>query len=218
MFIKICGMTNEEDALLAIALGADAVGFIFAPSTRQMQPIQVRDIVRRLPPEAFTVGVFRNEVPERVIDIMHTVGLKCAQLHGHETPEQTRAVRSKVGYVIKAFAAGDPALDHFDDYGADFAHVEGATPGSGVLFDWSLFEGAPRNRRVILAGGLRPDNVIAAIQQCRPWGVDLASGVESSPGRKDARLMRDFIKNARSVEENRYVGQGEEPYNWEDDL
>ena len=107
MFVKICGITSEEDALLAVAMGADAVGFVFAPSTRQMQPVQAYDIVRRLPPDVLTVGVFRDELPQRVVDIVHQVGLKAAQLHGHESIADTAFVRSRVGTVIKAFAAGE---------------------------------------------------------------------------------------------------------------
>ena len=90
MFVKIEGITNEDDALLAVALGADAVGFVFAPSPRQIAPTIARDIARRLPPEVLTVGVFRDETPERVVEIVHAAGLRGAQLHGHETPETTR--------------------------------------------------------------------------------------------------------------------------------
>src|SRR5262245_6889107 len=108
MFVKICGVTSEEDALLAVAMGADAVGFIFAPSTRQVAAGHVRDIVRRLPPDVLTVGVFRDESAKRVVEICNTVGLRAAQLSGHETVEQTKTVRSNVPFVIKAFAAGDP--------------------------------------------------------------------------------------------------------------
>ena len=111
MFVKICGITSEEDALLAVAMGADAIGFVFAPSSRQVAAGHVRDIVRRLPPEVLTVGVFRDESPQRVVEIVNTVGLRAAQLHGHETVEHTRLVRSKVPFVIKGFPAGDPALE-----------------------------------------------------------------------------------------------------------
>jgi phosphoribosylanthranilate isomerase len=218
VFVKICGITNEDDALLAVALGADAVGFVFAPSTRQVQPVQVYDIVRRLPPDVLTVGVFRDHAPKRVIDIVDQVGLKAAQLHGHESPADTRAVRERVPFVIKAFVAGDPRLDDFDSYGADVALVDSATPGSGKVFDWSLAEGAPQHRRVILAGGLDPNNVTAAIRRTRPWGVDVSSGVEQTPGRKDARKLRAFIERARAAEARPYAGPADEPYNWEDDL
>ena len=110
MFVKICGITSEEDALLAIAMGADAVGFVFAPSSRQLAPGRAADIVKRLPPEILTVGVFRDEAPERVVDIVQHAGLAAAQLHGHESAEDTRFIRERIPVVIKAFPGGDPEL------------------------------------------------------------------------------------------------------------
>ncbi|MGH9243041.1 MAG: phosphoribosylanthranilate isomerase [Acidimicrobiales bacterium] len=218
MFVKICGITREDDALLAVALGADAVGFVFAPSPRQIAPVQARDIARRLPAEILTVGVFRNELPKRVVEISNEAGLRGAQLHGRETIEQTQWVRQRVRVVIKAFVAGDPALDYADDYGADAIMVDSHAPGSGEMFDWSLAEGAPIGRRVILAGGLTPANVADAIRRVRPWGVDVATGVEVEPGRKDPRRLRDFIRAARSAESSPYHGDDDRiPYDWQED-
>ena len=217
MFVKICGITNEDDGLLAVALGADAIGFMFAPSSRQLQPVRARDIARRLPPEVLTVGVFRDESRQRVVEIVNQVGLKCAQLHGHESATDTRWVREHVPFVIKAFVAGDPRLDQFDDYGADVALIDSQTPGSGRVFDWSLAEGAPQHRRVLLAGGLTPENVQAAVRRVRPWGVDVSTGVEREPGRKDPIKMREFIERAKSAEKQPYRGAADEPYDWEDD-
>ena len=218
MFVKICGITSEEDALLAVAMGADAIGFIFAPSSRQVAAGHVRDIVRRLPPEVLTVGVFRDESPQRVAEVVNSVGLRAAQLHGHETVEHTKAVRAKVPFVIKGFPAGDPALERADEFGADAILLDSHAPGSGQMFDWSLAEGAPSNRRVILAGGLTPENVAEAIDRVKPWGVDVATGVEDGPGRKDARKVRDFIRNARAAAPRRYRGdEDERPFDWEDD-
>ena len=218
MFVKICGITNEEDALLAVAMGADAIGFIFAPSSRQVAAGHVRDIVRRLPPDVMTVGVFRDESAQRIVEICNTVGLHAAQLSGHETVEQTKSVRSKLRFVIKAFPAGDPTLDRADDFGADVIMIDSHEPGSGEMFDWSLAEGAPSNRRVLLAGGLAPDNVAEAIARVRPWGVDVATGVESEPGRKDARKVRDFVRNAKAAAPARYQGDDEaRPFDWQED-
>ena len=218
MFVKICGITSEEDALLAVAMGADALGFVFAPSSRQVAAGFVRDIVRRLPPEVLTVGVFRDESPQRVVDIVNSIGLKAAQLHGHETVEQTILVRSKVPFVIKGFPAGDPALDRADDFKAHAILIDSHAPGSGEMFDWSLAEGAPINRRVILAGGLTPENVAEAIERVRPWGVDVSTGVEDGPGRKDARKVRDFVRNAKAAAPRRYQGdEDERPFDWEED-
>jgi len=218
MFVKICGITSEEDALLAVAMGASAVGFVFAPSPRQLQPVQAYDIVRRLPPDVLTVGVFRDEAPQRVVDIVHQVGLKAAQLHGRESTADTAYVRERVRWVIKAFPAGSPALDRVHDYAADAVLIDGASPGSGQVFDWALVEGAPLGRRFILAGGLTPDNVAEAIDLVRPWGVDVSSGVESSPGRKDPRKVRDFIANAHAAAPVPYAGgDTHTPYDWQED-
>lgn len=199
MFVKICGLTSEEDALLAVAQGADAVGFVFAPSPRQLAAAIARDIARRLPPEVLTVGVFRNEAPSRVVEICQFAGLRAAQLHGHESPADCQWVRSRVGLLIRGFAAGDPDLDRFDDYHADIALIDSPTPGSGEVFDWSLAERAPSNRPLLLAGGLTPDNVAEAIHQVQPWGVDVSTGVESAPGRKDALKVSRFIAAAKAA-------------------
>ena len=217
MFVKICGITSEEDALLAVAMGADAVGFIFAPSRRQLTATAVRDIVRRLPPEILTVGVFRDEAPQRVVDIVHAAGLRAAQLHGHETPDTTRWVRARIPFVIQGFTAGDRNLDRADDYGADAILIDSDTPGSGEVFDWSLAEGAPAGRRVVMAGGLDPDNVADAVRTVEPWGVDVATGVERSPGRKDAMKVKRFIERARAAAPDPYLGDDELPYDWSDE-
>lgn len=220
MFVKICGTTSEEDALLAVAMGADAVGFIFAPSPRQVAPDLVRDIVRRLPPEILTVGVFRDEAPERVIDIVNKTGLRAAQLHGRETPEQSAWVHDRVRVLLKAFSAGDPGLAQALDHGADMVLVDGADPGSGEVFDWSLTEGVPAGvRRLVLAGGLDAGNVAAAIKRVKPWGVDVASGVESRPGQKDPRALRAFVSAAREALPPEAEGdEGDNVvYDWQED-
>jgi phosphoribosylanthranilate isomerase len=199
MFVKVCGTTSEEDALLAVAMGADAVGFIFAPSPRQVAPRLVGDIVRRLPPEILTVGVFRDELPERVVEIVQQTGLRGAQLHGHESPDQTRYVAERVPVVLKAFAAGDPSVRQARSHGAAAVLVDNPRPGSGQVYDWSLAEDVPGGMRLMLAGGLTPDNVADAIAAVHPWGVDVATGVESEPGRKDPRKLRAFVANARAA-------------------
>ena len=186
VFVKICGLTSEADALLAVGMGAAAVGFVFAPSPRQMTPSAVADITKRLPHETVTVGVFRNESPKRVIEIANQIGLHAVQLHGLESVEDSRWIRDRTSCVIKAFPAGHPSIERFDDYGADLLLVDGASPGSGEVFDWRLAEGVIDPGRLIMSGGLRSDNVGAAIAHLRPWGVDVCSGVEASgPGPKD---------------------------------
>lgn len=219
MFVKICGITNEDDALLAVAMGADAVGFVFAPSTRQVAPQQVYDITRRLPPEVLTVGVFRDELPEQVVKQAMRAGVKAIQLHGRETPEQTAYVASHYRWVIKAFTAGSAQLPRAQEWGTDLILVDAPNPGGGKVFDWTLAGEAPGDLRLILAGGLTPDNVADAVTAVEPWGVDVSSGVEERPGRKDATLMRRFIANARAAAPAPYLGDDDQiPYDWADDF
>ncbi len=201
MFIKICGITNEEDALTAVGLGADALGFVFAPSERQVTTSAARDIVKRLPPEILTIGVFRDQSPRAVTRTVLEAGLSGAQLHGHETPAEAREVRRAAKVLIVAFPAGDPGLAHVDDYQPDAVLLDAPAPGSGHVFDWSLAESVPIGHRVILAGGLTPRNVADGIATLRPWGVDTSTGVEvpGEPARKDPLKMHEFIKAARNA-------------------
>src|SRR4051812_48814107 len=179
MWIKICGITNEEDALLAIALGADALGFVFAPgSPRQVTTHIVGEILHRLPAGVITVGVFRDEVKERVVEIVNTLGLGGAQLHGREPLSDVRWIRRRVPFVIQGFRAGDPALAAVANGPVDIVLLDAEEPGSGAAFDWGLADAVPPGVRLLLAGGLHPDNVASAIRRVRPWGVDVSSGVE----------------------------------------
>ena len=218
VFVKICGITSEEDALLATAMGADAVGFIFAPSPRQIAPDLARDIARRLPPEVLTVGVFRDEAPKRVVHIVNTAGLRAVQLHGHESVADATYIRERIKILIQAFSAGDPALDRAADYPADAFLIDSHAPGSGEMFDWSLAEGAPAGKKLIIAGGLTPENVGDAIRRIEPWGVDVATGVEREPGRKDPVKVKRFIEAARAAEPPDYEGTAEPPYDWQEEL
>ena len=215
MFVKICGITNEDDALLAVAMGADAVGFVFAPSTRQIAAQVAYDIGRRLPAEILTVGVFRDEHPSRVVEMAHKSGVKAVQLHGRETPAQTIEIAKQIRWVIKAFGANDPNLPRADQYGTDMILMDAPDPGSGKVFDWSLTGDAPDSMKLILAGGLTPDNVDAAVREVQPWGVDVSSGVERSPGKKDAMAVKRFIENARAHASMPYLGDDNIPYDWD---
>src|SRR5437660_2621379 len=137
-------------------MGADAVGFTFAASPRQGAPTSVSHIVRRLPPEVLTVGVFRDELPPKVVETVNSVGLKGAQLHGHETPEQAHWVRERVPVLFQAFSAGDPAIAQAHEYGADAVMLDSPSPGSGQVFDWRLAEGVPDGVRLLMAGRRDP--------------------------------------------------------------
>ena len=218
MFVKICGITSEDDALLAVAMGADAVGFVFAPSVRQVPVQRVYDITRRLPPEILTVGVFRDEHPKRMIEIVHRSGVKGAQLHGNESNATVAEVAKAVGFVVKAFTAGSPRVSEAHTLATDTILLDGSTPGSGHLFDWSLAGEVPEGMRVILAGGLTPENVADAVLTVRPWGVDVSTGVESSPGKKDALKVKRFVERARAAAPVPYLGPEELlPYDWSEE-
>lgn len=221
MFVKVCGITSEEDALLAVACGADAVGFIMAPSKRQVSPVRVADIVKRLPPEVLTVGVFKNETPDRIRDIVNQTHLKAVQLHGSETPAIVQEVKQHVHTVFKVVPPGSEAFEHADEFGADAIMVDSPGGGTGQVFDWRLAEDAPAGVKLIMAGGLNPENVAEAIEKVRPWGVDAATGTERSPGVKDPILVRQFVERARlaagtEVEFTPAV-DGPEPYDWRHD-
>ena len=223
MFVKICGITNEEDALLSVAVGADALGFNFVNGSKRKIAVQrASDIARRLPPEVLTVGIFQNDLPERIIEIINETGLMAAQLHGVESPEHVKLVKQEVRTVFKAVSAGSQAFYEAGEFGADAILVDSVTPGEGEVFDWQMAENAPQGVPLILAGGLTPANVAEGIVKVRPWGVDVASGVERKPGIKDAILVRDFVKEAkktshrgRGSDNNRK--EGNDPYDWKED-
>ncbi len=201
MFVKICGVTTVDDALLAVALGADAIGLNFVSgSVRQLSTTQGRDIASRIPSEVMTVGIFRNETKERVVDIVHLVGLRAAQLHGSETPEDVAWIAQQVQTTIKAVVAGSEQAQRADEFPVPIILVDAPRAGSGEVFDWSLAESLPDDKHILLAGGLTPDNVAEAIATVRPWGVDVASGVEREPGRKDPSAMKAFIQNAKNAQ------------------
>jgi phosphoribosylanthranilate isomerase len=218
-WVKICGITSEEDALLAVAMGADAVGFIFAPSPRQVTASLVHDITRRLPPEILTVGVFRGHSEERIVELVDQAGVRAAQLSGRETPEQAQYVRRRVPFVIKAFPGGHPDVGRAREFGADVVMLDNASPGSGQVFDWRLADGVPPGHKLLLAGGLTAENVVDAIHQVRPWGVDVLTGVEASYGKKDPRKLRAFLAAAKSTTPPAAPAASSSagPYDWQDD-
>jgi phosphoribosylanthranilate isomerase len=185
MFVKICGITNREDALAAVDAGAQALGFIFCDrSPRYITPEALEPWIADIPRDIWKVGVFVNETPARIEQIAGQIGLEVAQLHGAETPEQhPRGLR-----IWKAIRINGTTT--IADYPAEALLLDG--PANGQTFDWSLAIG--RTRPVILAGGLTPENVREAIERVKPWGVDVSSGVESSPGRKDHARMKQFIE------------------------
>ncbi len=223
MWVKICGNTNLEDAQLAAQLGADAVGFVFAPSPRQVTAAQVAAITPHLPSHVERVGVFHSSDAQQIAAIAIEAGLTAVQLHGTlDEPLAQRLAEEFTGSVriiqtlhwTVAPATESPAalltaqieriarLGFTDRILID-SKVGAATGGTGVAFDWTaaraLFASAPTGVSLIVAGGLNPQNVAHAIAQLNPWGVDVSSGIESSPGRKDPALLARFIQSARAA-------------------
>ena len=200
--VKICGITNLDDALAAVEFGGDAIGFVFVPNTpRYIEPAKAAEIIARLPPFVTTVGLFVNDSKERIKQIADQCKLSVLQLHGQESPDFCLQFDRK---VIKAFRVKDKeSLDALPKYNVSAylldTYVKGAMGGTGVTFDWSLASDAKKYGLVILAGGLNPENVAKAIQQVHPYGVDVSSGVEAEPGKKDHSKLKDFIEAARNA-------------------
>ena len=200
IFVKICGVTNEEDAFRAVDFGCDALGFNFVPTSKRRVEIEfVESIVRKLPSEMITVGVFSDFTPEEVIDVVRKTGLNAAQLHGNETYEDCQLIANSVPFTIKALTAGSAHLKNFSEFGVDVLLLDSETPGEGKKFDWNLSTEFLKGEKILLAGGLNASNVRAGIDKFSPFGVDVATGIESKPGRKDPKLMKLFIENAKST-------------------
>lgn len=201
--IKICGITNLNDAHAALAAGADALGFNFYKlSPRYIAPESAREIINTLPGEIFTVGVFVNEgSPEAVRSIANQSGVKAVQLHGDESPDYCRALNS----VIKTFAvSNDFDLRQLQSYEVDAIMMDTKDNrlrgGTGRVFDWSIARQVSQLvPKLYLAGGLSPENVCDAIKMVQPYAVDACSSLEDKPGIKNHERMRVFVSKVRSV-------------------
>lgn len=206
--VKICGITRVEDGVAAARAGARALGFVFAPSSRQVSPEQARRIARALPPSVWRVGVFVDAPVDEMAAIAEHVGLDAIQLHGGEGPETVKAVRDRTRCrIIKAVRLRGPEDAHrLPPYGADVLLADTYHPslagGTGTPFPWEWAAALARQSPspVWLAGGLRPDNVRDALARARPAGVDVSSGVEAAPGVKDPERVRRFIQEVRRFE------------------
>ena len=200
--VKICGITNREDALHAAACGADALGFVFFPgSPRWVTPAAAAAICAELPPFITRVGLFVNEAPERILATAATCGLDVLQLHGDEAPQGCLLPPYRVVKGVRPRSTAD--LAGLDAYPVAALLVDAAVPGqyggTGERADWALAAQLAGSHRVILAGGLNPGNVAAAVRAVRPYAVDVASGVEAAPGRKDPEKVAQFIRRAREA-------------------
>jgi phosphoribosylanthranilate isomerase len=200
--VKICGITRPEDAQVAAAAGADAIGLVFAESPRRITADQAVNILAALPPFVTAVALFVNETAERIRALCHELGLRTVQLHGDEPPELAAELADFC--VLKAFRIASGAdLEAAEGYPADAylldSRVPGRQGGTGTAFDWTLLRGITWDRPIILAGGLTPENVADGIRQVQPYGVDTSSGVERAPGIKDPGRVRAFVAQARQA-------------------
>jgi phosphoribosylanthranilate isomerase len=216
-WIKICGTTNLEDARASVDAGANALGFIFAPSPRRISPKDARRIIAELPDEIEKIGVFVNQIPDLIADTIETAGLTGIQLHGDEDAEFVRQLRrvARLAKIYKVLpmrvasnAAAADVLD-FADAGITAllldSAADGKRGGSGRMFDWDdaapLVQLLGRKFKIVVAGGLTSANVGKAIATFHPYGVDVVSGVERDPGKKDTEKIRAFIAAVRAAEQ-----------------
>lgn len=202
--VKICGITSHEDAWGAVEAGADAIGFIFVKGTpRYIEPEAAADIAARMPPFVTTVGVFVDRTVGEIEQIVRASGLAIAQLHGKESPAECHCLRVPFVKVIRVQGEHDLRALHTYPQAKAFlldTYVAGRSGGTGVTFPWEIAAKAAQQARVILSGGLTPDNVALAVAQVRPYAVDVCSGVEAFPGRKDHHKVREFIEQAKKAD------------------
>jgi phosphoribosylanthranilate isomerase len=214
LWVKICGNTSLEDARLAVDAGADALGFIFAPSPRRVTPEQAADITRRLPKSVEKIGVFVDAGLEEIVSTVRACGLTGVQLHSASGAELPRLLRTELGEGVRILRvvhfgpeAGQQAKAYAADPNVDAVLVDSRTAtavgGTGIAYDWNeagrTVFGGSAGALLVAAGGLNPGNVAEAIRVLRPWGVDAVSGVEASPGRKDPERVRAFVAHARAA-------------------
>jgi phosphoribosylanthranilate isomerase len=207
MKVKVCGITSYEDALMAVDQGVDALGFNFyRQSPRYISPQDAHKIIARLPPLTVVVGLFVNEPqPEDAAEIARVAGVQVMQLHGDEDPDYCRRVSDWP--LIKAVRIGPGRMEsNLEQYPVQAFLLDSKDDrlfgGTGQSFDWSRALEVKKDRPIILAGGLRPDNVYKAIRTVMPYAVDVCSGVESAPGKKDKRKLEEFMNEVRNVSDS----------------
>ncbi len=203
-WIKICGITDIKDALKVVELGADALGFVFyEKSPRKITKEKAKEIIDSLPKGVVKVGLFVDELEEKVNEITSYCNFDILQFHGDETPDYCKKFPQK---IIKAFRIKDKeSLANIPKYEVDYylldAYSEAAPGGTGRTFNWNLAKEAKEfGKPIILSGGLNPENIIEALEKVSPFGVDVSSGVELSPGKKDQKKLKEFITEAKGFE------------------
>lgn len=196
-FIKVCGLRDSDTVDLAVRLGVDAIGFVFAESVRKIDPATAAALISRIPDNIRAVGVFLGNPLDQILEIAHAAGLKYVQVHDLESVDQVRRLHNAGLLVIRAVVSGRIRDGYSLDLGEDELLIDGADAGSGVPWDWAQQSSRPAGVW-ILAGGLNPDNVRAALDATGAWGVDVSSGVESARGIKDHALVQKFVSAVRS--------------------
>lgn len=198
MFVKVCGLSTPESVVTAAATGADAVGFVLTPSPREVSPERARELLVHVPDGVHAIGVFRYEAAADAVATARAAGLAWVQLHGSRTPADVKTVHDAGMRLIRAVTMAS-APEEFDDWGEELLLIDAAVAGSGESWDYgSVRSKGLGNRRWLLAGGLAPANVAAAVAEAGAWGVDVSSGVESSRGVKDLALVRAFLAAAKA--------------------
>jgi phosphoribosylanthranilate isomerase len=205
IFIKVSGVTTEDDALFSIGLGASAIGFDFGPTPRQISVNAAHDIVRRLPAGAISVGVFRNEMPQRVVEIANTLGLSAVQIDGTVAPEEITYVSERVNTVLRSLPSTANREFVAALTGVDYLVIPESDDAYSLMDCLELFGDQELRTPIIASGGLTPSNVVDIVQNYPVWGVDVRTGVEKSVGEKDPVLLGQFIANARWAYDNAYV-------------
>ena len=201
MYIKICGITNFQDAIAISETGVDALGFVFYPeSKRYIPPDKANEIIKELPPFINTIGLFVNEKRENVIDTLHKCPVAIIQFHGDESPEYCSHFNKR---IIKAFRVkNDFSNNVFTGYSVNAflldCFVQGEYGGTGESFDWDIAVMAKMFGRIILAGGLNLNNIEHALRKTKPYGIDISSGVEIEPGQKDINKVKEIVEICRN--------------------
>lgn len=191
-FVKVCGLSTAQDVQVAVAHGADAIGFVLTSSVREISPQQAAELVKAIDEAIATVAVFRSEDIQTVLQRATQAGVSWVQLHGQRTQAEVATAHEAGFKVIRAVRRND-SQEQFADWGEDLLLIDASVPGSGESWDYAAVKDLAAGRHWLVAGGLSPQNVVEAVDTAGAWGADVSSGVESSRGIKDPKLIAEFI-------------------------